>query len=84
MCTLSMPQKVIEAVRAHVPELLEGKPTGLPTGKTFIQLADSLQLAPREPGAKLTSSQAQTQSIIGSLKFIEKVMPKLSLPIHRL
>ena len=42
-------------------------------------MADAMQLAPVD--GKLTKQQVQTQQIIGSLKFIEKVNPRLSLPL---
>lgn len=80
---LSLPQKVVEAVREHLPELLEGKPTNAPTGPTLRKLADGMRL-PTTPTAKLNALQRRTQMVIGSLKFIEKVMPSLTLILHRL
>jgi hypothetical protein len=83
--TLSMPQKVVEATREHLPELISaGKAPALPSGRKLQKMADELKLAGRAAGTKMSKSQVKTQRIIGSLKFIEKVMPKLSLPLHRL
>ena len=77
-----MPQKIIEAAREHMPELLRGdRPTVL-SGKRLTDAADTLQLADR--GVKLTPQQVRTQSIIGHLKFVERVQPRLSLILHRL
>ena len=81
--TLSLPQKVVEAAREHLPELIEGKPTNAPTGIALRKLADAMRL-PDERSAKLNQLQRRTQMLIGSLKFIEKVMPGLSLILHRL
>jgi len=81
---VSMPLKVEEAVLEHLPDLAAGKSLGLPPAKQVLDMADSMTLAPRAPGAKLTSEQSRTQQIIGSLKFIEKVMPRISLVVHRL
>ena len=90
---LTLEQKVVEAARAHMPELLgEQRPPNLPTGKVkghvtggkLQQLADSLELAPRADSARLSPSQVRTQQLIGSLKFIERVHPRVSLILHRL
>lgn len=82
--TISMPQKIVEAARAHAPALIEGAALDAPKGKKLVDLADGMQLAPREPGQTLSKRQTTTQQLIGSLKFIEKIMPRLSLPLHRL
>jgi hypothetical protein len=81
---LSMPQKVTEAARAHAPVLLDGGKLDLPKGKKLMDMADALVMPQHPPGAKLGAGQIETQQIIGSLKFIEKTMPKISLPLHRL
>ena len=82
--TVSMPLKLEEAALAHLPDLLEGKKLGLPSGKKLMDMADAMALLPREATSKLTAAQSETQQIIGKLKFIEKVTPKLSLVVHRL
>ena len=80
---LSMPQKIIEAAREHLPSLIEGVNTNLPHGKKLTDLADRMALpSPRPP--KLTARAVQTQRLIGSLKFIEQLHPRLSLILHRL
>ena len=81
--TISMPQKVVEACREHLPEVISGKAQVI-TGKKLMDTADGLKLQPRAAGAKLTPLQVKCQRIIGSLKFCERVMPKLSLVLHRL
>ena len=78
-----MPQKIVEACREHLPQIVDGKASVL-SGKKLMDAADSLALDPRSPTTKLTPSQVKTQRIIGSLKFIERAMPKLSLILHRL
>ena len=80
--TLSMPQKIIEAAREHMPELLRGERPTLLSGRRLAVAADSLKLADRD--GKLTPQQVRTQSIIGHLKFVERVQPKLCLVLHRL
>ena len=82
--TISMPQKIVEAVREHLPELLDGVRPELPSNKKLSAMADQLELAPPHPSGKRSKQQVATQRIIGSLKFVEKVMPKLSMPLHRL
>ena len=81
--TISMPQKIIEACGEHLPQIIDGKASVL-SGKKLMDAADSLALDPRSPTTKLTPVQVKTQRIIGSLKFIERAMPKLSLILHRL
>ena len=46
-------------------------------------MADALKLAERE-GGRLTRKQQRTQMLIGSLKFVERVHPRISLVLHRL
>ena len=81
--TLSMSQKVIEAAREHLPELLSASPPpDLPSGSKLHALADAMQLVTPRP-AKLTRVQRATQQLCGSLKFVEKVQPRISLLLHR-
>ena len=82
--TISLPQKCVEMARDHLPILLEGGEPSTPKGKKLMDMADALIMAPREPGKPLTKEQVSVQQKIGSLKYIEKVQPKLSLAIHRL
>jgi len=77
-----MPQKIIEAAREHMPELLRGERPTLLSGRRLAVAADSLKLADRD--GKLTPQQVRAQSIIGHLKFVERVQPKLCLVLHRL
>ena len=80
---LTMPQKIIEAAREHLPDLLDGYKLSLPSGKKLMEMADALELVVPQP-AKLDSKQVQIQRLIGSLKFIEQLHPRLSLILHRL
>ena len=81
--TLSMSHKVIEAAREHLPELLSASPPpDLPSGSKLHALADAMQLVTPRP-AKLTRVQRATQQLCGSLKFVEKVQPRISLLLHR-
>jgi hypothetical protein len=83
--TMTMERKVVEAVRAHVPQLLDGGDLGfeLLEGVAFQKTADAMRLAKPAP-ARLSPDQKQVQQIIGCLKFPEKVMPRLSVALHRL
>ena len=84
--TLSMPQKIIEAARAHLPDIFDPEvKVDVVKGKRLMNLADGLALDPKaRESKKLDVTQKATQSIIGSLKFIERIMPEISLPLHRL
>jgi hypothetical protein len=84
--TLSMPQKIIEAAREHAPELLSDSPPPALSSAAFQRLADSLALVPLRDGHRrgLSREQRRIQQIIGSLKFIERLHPRLSLALHRL
>ena len=83
--SLSQKQKIVEAARKYLPELLENKrPDGLLVGTALETLLDSLKLAPEKP-AKLDSDQKMVQQILGDLKYFERgSMPRLSLMVHRL
>lgn len=82
---LTLPQKIVEAAREHYPELLSGeRPTSPPPkGAALERLADAMRM-PDERGGKLSRAQVRTQQLIGSLKFVEKIHPRLSLVLHRL
>ena len=81
-----MEQKLVEAVRAHVPELLDGKkPPGLLRGEALQKAADELMLLtpaePQRPGRPDSDGKA-VQAITGSLRFVEKIMPRLGVVVH--
>lgn len=81
---LTMPQKIDEAARAHLPQLLDGGALPrLPAGRRLSDIADGMALVSPAP-AKLNPQQVRTQQLIGSLKFIELLHPRLSLLLHRL
>ena len=82
-----MPQKIVEAAREHLPALLEGTAPSvldLPVGRKLQKLADAMQLTGGVKDHKLSRKQHETQRLIGSLKFIEKLHPSLTLVLHRL
>jgi hypothetical protein len=76
---LSQEQKVVEAARKYLPELLDGiTPTQLLTGKQLEQALDNLALP-------VVAVQKMTQRIIGDLKYFERgSMPRLTRMVHRL
>jgi len=80
---LTFPQKINEAMRSHLPELIDGGDVKLPAGKALQKLADSMVLAPPRPG-KLAAAQMPMQQLIVSLKFIELLHPRIALILHRL
>ena len=79
---LTFPQKIVEAARAHLPELLKPGEVKLPRGKPLAQMADAMALVPNT--GKLSHTQVRTQQLIGSLKYIENLHPRISLVMHRL
>ena len=89
---LSQPQKVLEAVKAHMPELLDGDvPDRLLRGKALSDELDRLQLPPpsdvKTPkgGPLLSADGKRFQRIVGSCKFFERgVMVRLSRMMHSL
>ena len=84
--TLSMPRKIIEAARTHLPQVFEGGAKANVLSKCkLMNVADGLELDPESRASKrLSNEQKTTQSVIGSLKFVERIMPEISLPLHRL
>ena len=78
-----MPQKIIEATREHAPELLNGEQLPLPKGKQLEDMADKLDL-PAERPKQLNQKQKRIQQLIGSLKFVGRLHPRLTLVLHRL
>ena len=81
--TLSMPQKIIEAAREHMPELIEGGKVSVPSYTSMQKTADAMcMLTVRK--SVLSPLQRKTQKLIGSLKFIERLHPRLTLVLHRL
>jgi hypothetical protein len=90
--TISVPQKVKEAARQHLPGLLDDATVteadrvvlkNLPTGDKLVKMADGMVM-PERNGKPLKPSQRSTQALIGSLKFVERCHPRASLMLHRL
>lgn len=88
--TLSMPQKIEDAVQKYLPDSVNPKASRpLPCVhadlKAIEAFADNLRLEPSAKGPQKLSKQAKrNQRAIGDMKFFEKVMPAISLPVHRL
>ena len=80
---LSMPQKIIEAAREHMPELLEGTKVSVPSATAMQKIADAMRMSD-DRKKSLAPVQRKTQKLIGSLKFIERLHPRLTLILHRL
>ena len=87
---LSMPQKIEEAVNSFYPEIAKGKgdyklPSAHKCLKEVETTADAMRLNPNgDQPAKLSKGAKLNQRAIGAMKFFEKVMPAISLPVHRL
>ena len=71
-----MPEYVAGATRAEM---------GLPTGKRLQQMADGLRLPPAaERPAALRPKQRVVRTMLGKLRWYEKVTPALTHSVHRL
>jgi hypothetical protein len=83
--TISQPEKITEAARKYLPELLEGKvPARILKGKALDDLLASLKL-PTTRSGKLSPASKRTQQIIGDLKYIERgSCPRLTKMLHSL
>ena len=92
LLTLSQPQKVLEAVKTHLPELLDGVvPPRLLRGKALTDALDVLRLPPpsgektAKGGPKLSQAGKRFQQIVGSGKFFERgVLICVSRMMHSL
>jgi hypothetical protein len=81
---LSQPEKIREAVRAHMPELLTGSEHGydLLKGKKLQDALDDLVL-PKDRRAKLNAEQKEVQKITGAAKYFERgTCPRLTPMVH--
>ena len=84
--TLSQAQKVDEAMREHMPSVLDGdaKPNDVLEGTQLTALLDQLTLPSMAP-TKLSTGQKTTQRIIGAIKYFERgTCPRLTRMVHRL
>lgn len=83
--TISMPDKIDEAVREFLPEILDGsKPARILTGKALHDAADALRM-PTEQPMPMPKAGKRVQQALGKLKFPEKrCIPALTLVLHRL
>ena len=87
--TVTMTSHVEALVERHCPGLKNGTyrpskdPKVIVTGETLAKLADGLKL-PQERTLRLSKEQKQVQEIIGGLKYPEKILPRITLPVHRL
>ena len=85
LLSMRMTQHVISAVKRFYPGLMEGQRPSKheAQGLKMHEVLDGLEL-PEERGYKLSRQQKLVQEITGALKFPEKVIIALSLPVHRL
>ena len=84
---ISQREKVIDATRKYLPELLDGgEVPRLLTGTKLEAALDALELPPQgERKDKLTPDQKRCQQIIGDLKYFERgSRASLALRVHRL
>ena len=83
--TLSQSQKIVEAVRKYMPEVLDGVvPTDVLTGTTMTKFLENLAMPSVKPSV-LSKGQKTTQQITGDLKYFERgSCPRLSRMVHRL
>ena len=91
--TLRMSQKIREAVRAHIPALIDGdqqtvQRLGLLKGVKLQNALDNLRLAPKEDfdlihkgGCKLNAEQKLFQGATGSGRYIISVQPRAELAL---
>ena len=64
---------------------MTAKELELPKGKKLRDMADKMQMPPAsERAGKVPKHHSTVRSITGTLKFVEKVMPAISLITHRL
>ena len=93
--TISMGQKIREAVRTHFPSLLTSEaaapttPLSEPHSKSMTAIIDDMKLAALVPHAKtgrpvLDAAQKAVQRGIGGMQFPLRICPAISLPMHRL
>ena len=90
--TISMRQKIKEAVRTHFPDLLDtdtapASVTTEPRIKSLKSIADEMKLATLKPHPKtgrpiLNARQKAVQRAIGGMQFPLRVNPAISLPMY--
>ena len=85
LLTVRMTQHVVAAAKKYYPGLLEGKRPSKAEAKGMHlhDACDALHL-PEVREGKLTRHQKLVQEITGALKFPEKIVIALTLPVHRL
>ena len=84
--TVSMPQKVRECLMHLDPDekLRQGGRSTAPVSQGRMRaLADTLEIA-RTASGKLSADQKRIQVAVGHFKYLERVMPAIALPTHRL
>ena len=83
--TISMPQKVREMVVELEPDArLTGKSPLPATEDDVRRIADQLRTQTAPKGAKLNADAKYVQRASGYGRFIRRVMPAISLPLHRI
>ena len=86
--TLTMASVIEAAAREHVPAYVAGATRaemGLPTGKRMQVLSDGMRLPPpAERAPKLSAQQRTVRTMLGKLRWYEKVTPALTHQVHNL
>ena len=76
------------AAREHIPEYVAGKTLkemSLPEGQKLRNMCDNLRLLPLDPAhPKLNASQRLTQTILGKVRWYDKVCPATARALHAL
>ena len=84
--TMHMSHHVEHACRQHCPGIIDGSDLPsrrIPRGMSLQTICDGLRLVRPQP-AKLSAQSKQVGSIVGSLRYPEKCIPAITLPLHRL
>ena len=83
--TVSMPQKVREALQELAPDMRTRAAAPLPAAQDDMRnIADSLRAAPLPAGGKLTPEAKFVQKATGYFRYVTRVHPGILLPVHRL
>jgi hypothetical protein len=83
--TVHMAKKIEEMALKYLPGIKDGmtfKDLDLPSGAKLAELANALKV--EESEGPLTAEQKMNQSILGDLKWVERVVLKLCLLNHRM
>ena len=93
-CTLRVDQKIREAARKHVPQIIDNDKEGIKKlnllkGTHLSKSLENLKLAPLPAGMKatdikLSEQQKRMMQLAGDLRFPAEYTPALELPLNKL